>query len=74
VRLDVLSGGIPDSLVPRTVISIPYRGSMGTAWSVSALLGHHSVCLGPPCKVLNQSIIGLSPLSETAYSTSHDIP
>jgi hypothetical protein len=23
------------------------------------------VCLGPPCKVLNQSIVGLSPLSET---------
>jgi hypothetical protein len=30
VRLDVLSGGIPDSLVPRTVISILSRGSMGT--------------------------------------------
>jgi hypothetical protein len=23
------------------------------------------VCLGPPCKVINQSIVGLSPLSET---------
>jgi hypothetical protein len=44
VRLDVLSGGILDSLVPGTVISIPKRGSMGTAWSVSALLGHRSVC------------------------------
>jgi hypothetical protein len=65
VMLDVLSRGIPDSLVPRTVISIPNRGSMGTAWSVSALLGHHFVCLGLPCKVLNQSIVGLSPLSET---------
>jgi hypothetical protein len=56
VRLDVLSGGIPDSLVPGTVISIPYRGSMGTAWSVSALLGHRSVCLGPPAllRLLNQ--------------------
>jgi hypothetical protein len=74
VRLDVLSGGIPDSLVPRTVISIPNRGSVGTAWSVSTLLGHRSVCLGLPCKVLNQSIVGLSPLSETAYSTGHDIP
>jgi hypothetical protein len=33
-----------------------------------------SVCLGPPCKVMNQSIVGLSPSSETTYPTSHDIP
>jgi hypothetical protein len=66
VRLDVLSGSIPDSLIPRIVISIPNRGSMGTALSVSALLGHRSVCLGLPCKILNQSIVSLSPLSETA--------
>jgi hypothetical protein len=51
VRLDVLSGGLPDRLVPGTVISIPNRGSMGTAWSVSALLGHRSMCLGLPYKV-----------------------
>jgi hypothetical protein len=25
-----------------------------------------SVCLGLPCKVINQSIVSLSPLSETA--------
>jgi hypothetical protein len=37
-------------------------------------LGHRSVCLGPPCKVCNQSIVDLSPLAETAYSTGHDIP
>jgi hypothetical protein len=66
VRLDVLSGGIPNSLVPGTIISISNRGSKVTVWSVSALLGHCSVCLGLPCKVLNQSIVGLSPLSETA--------
>jgi hypothetical protein len=66
--------GIPESLVPRTVISIPNQGSTGTVWSVSALLGHRSMCLGLRCKVLNQSIVGLSPLSETAYSTGHDIP
>jgi hypothetical protein len=54
-----MSGGIPDSLVPGTVISIPNRGSMGTAWSVSALLGHCSVSLGLPFKVMNQSIVGL---------------
>jgi hypothetical protein len=59
VRMDVMSGGIPDSLVPGTVISIPNRGSMGTAWSVSALLGHCSVSLGLPFKVMNQSIVGL---------------
>jgi hypothetical protein len=66
VRLDLLSGGIPDSLVPGTIISIPNRRSMGTTWLVSALLGHCSVCLGLPCKVSNQSIVSLSPLSETA--------
>jgi hypothetical protein len=27
-----------------------------------------------PCKVLNQSIVGLSLLSETTYSTIHEIP
>jgi hypothetical protein len=27
-----------------------------------------------PCKVINQSIVGLSPLSETTYSTGHEIP
>jgi hypothetical protein len=52
VRMDLLSRGILDSLVPGTVKSIPNRGSMGTAWSVSGLLGHRSVCLGMPCKVL----------------------
>jgi hypothetical protein len=32
------------------------------------------VCLGPPCKVLNQSVVDFSPLSETTYPTGHDIP
>jgi hypothetical protein len=32
------------------------------------------VCLGPPCKVMNQSIVGLSPSSETAYTIGHEIP
>jgi hypothetical protein len=36
--------------------------------------GHPTVCLGLPCMVLNQSIVGLSPLFETTYSTSHEIP
>jgi hypothetical protein len=65
---------IPGSLVPRTVISILNRRSTGTAWSVSALLGHRSMCLGIPCKGFNQSIVGLSPLSKTTQSTGHDIP
>jgi hypothetical protein len=29
---------------------------------------------GSTLQGLNQSIVGLSPLSETAYSTGHDIP
>jgi hypothetical protein len=33
-----------------------------------------TVCLGLPCKVINQSIVSLSPLSETTYSTGHEIP
>jgi hypothetical protein len=36
--------------------------------------GHPTVCFGPPCKVLNQLVVVLSPLSETTYSTSHEIP
>jgi hypothetical protein len=32
------------------------------------------VCLGPPCKVMNISIVGLSPLSENTYPTGHFIP
>jgi hypothetical protein len=33
-----------------------------------------TVCLGPPCKVMNKSIVGLSPSPETTYPTGHDIP
>jgi hypothetical protein len=58
--------GMPDSLVPETVRFDPTPSILGTSWSVSALSGHRSVCLGLPCKVINQSIVGLSPLSETA--------
>jgi hypothetical protein len=32
------------------------------------------VCLGPPGKVMNQPIVGLSPSSEITYPTGHDIP
>jgi hypothetical protein len=57
--------GMPDSLIPGTVSYYPNPRIFGV-WSVSALLGYRSVCLGPPCTVMNQSIVGLSPLSETA--------
>jgi hypothetical protein len=64
----------PVSLVPRNVGSDPepkIDGNclvdvyprfvfVGPFWGM-----HSSVCLGPPCKVINQSIVGLSTLSET---------
>jgi hypothetical protein len=40
---------------------------------VVVLAGAPTMCLGLPFKVINQSIVGLSPLSETAYSTGHEI-
>jgi hypothetical protein len=66
--------GEPVSLVPRNVGSdpepkinrnrlvgvIPRFVFVGPSWGM-----HSSVCLGPPCKVINQSIVGLSPLPET---------
>jgi hypothetical protein len=59
------SRGMPDSLVPRTVSSDPNSRILGTAWMV--------VLAGAPYRVFtftlqgsNQSIVGLSPLSETA--------
>jgi hypothetical protein len=69
VRRDILV-----SLVPRIVGVIPTWRKMGTVWSVYTLFVlfgfswgmHCSMCLGLPCKVINQSIVGLSPLSETA--------
>jgi hypothetical protein len=67
------SQGLPDSLHQRPWPFIPTRGFLGTVWWLSSR-GHPTVCLGLPCKVLNQSIVGLSPLSETTYSTSHEIP
>jgi hypothetical protein len=37
-------------------------------------VGHRTVCLGIPFKVLNQLVVGLPPLSETTYPIGHDIP
>jgi hypothetical protein len=67
------SRGMPDSLHQRLWPFILTRGFLGIVWWLSSR-GHPTVCLGLPCKVLNQSIVGLWPLSETTYSTSHEIP
>jgi hypothetical protein len=59
-----ISRGMPDSLHRRLRPFIPTRGFLGTAYRV----------FGSTLQGLNQSIVGLSPLSETTYSTSHVIP
>jgi hypothetical protein len=46
---------------------------MGTAWEV-VLAGAAYRVFGSTLQGLNQSIVGLSPLSDTTYSTSHVIP
>jgi hypothetical protein len=67
--------GKPVSHVPRNVGSDPELKIDGNrlvgVYSVSFLLDlpggiHSSVCLGPPCKFINQSNVGLKLLSETA--------
>jgi hypothetical protein len=58
------SRGRPDNLVPRTVRFDPKPGTFGNRLVV-VLTGHPTVCLCLPCKVINQSIVGLSPLSKT---------
>jgi hypothetical protein len=50
VSLGVLGGACQIALYPEPEAIIPTRGFLGTVWSVSALLGHRSVCLGLPCK------------------------
>jgi hypothetical protein len=75
VRLDVLGGSMPDSFVPGT---LSYYSKLRIF--ANRLVGVGSV--GVPLRVfrftlqgfMNQLIVGLSPLSETAYSTDHDIP
>jgi hypothetical protein len=67
------SRGMPDSLHLRLWPFIPTRGFLGTVLWLSSR-GHPTMCLGLPCKVLIQSVVGLSPLSETTYSTSHETP
>jgi hypothetical protein len=67
------SRGMPDSRYQRLWPFVPNRGFLGTAWWLS-LWGHPTVCLGLPCKVLNQLVVDLSPLPEITYPIDHDIP
>jgi hypothetical protein len=67
------SRGISDSLHQRLWPFIPTRGFLGTTWEV-VLAGAAYRVFGSTWQGLNQSIVGLSLLSETTYSTSHEIP
>jgi hypothetical protein len=64
VRLDA-SRGVPVSLVPRTVRFDPNPRILGIAWMVVLTRASYRV-LRFTLQGLNQSIVGLSPLSETA--------
>jgi hypothetical protein len=67
------SRGTPDSLHQRLWPFIPTRGFLGTDWEVVLARAAYRVFMST-LQGLNQSIVGLSPLSETTYSTSHEIP
>jgi hypothetical protein len=58
--------GIPDSLVPGTVGYHPNPRIFRNCLVGVSSVGHRSVCLGYLARYMNQSIVGLSPLSETA--------
>jgi hypothetical protein len=58
--------GIPDSLVPGTVGYHPNPRTFGNRLVGVSSVGHRSVCLGYLARCMHQSIVGLSPLSETA--------
>jgi hypothetical protein len=74
VRLGDLSGVAQINLVLKTVSYYPQTEEWREPPGGELLVRAPPVCLGPPCKVMNQSIVGLSPSSETTYSTGHDIP
>jgi hypothetical protein len=57
--------GYADSCVPGTVRFDSKPRTFGNRLVVVHVRAP-SMCLGLPCKVINQSIVGLSPLSETA--------
>jgi hypothetical protein len=58
--------GIPDSPVPGTVGYHPNPRIFGIRLVGVSSVGNCSVCLGYLARRMNQSIVGLSPLSETA--------
>jgi hypothetical protein len=64
VRLDTLRG-IPANLAPRTVSSAPNPRTFGDDLGSCPFGGAYRV-FGFTLQGLNQSIVGLSPLSETA--------
>jgi hypothetical protein len=68
-----ISRGISDRLHKRQWPFISTRGFLGPAWEV-VLAGAAYHVFRSTLQGLNQSIVGLSPLSETTYSTSHEIP
>jgi hypothetical protein len=68
-----ISRGMPDSLHQRLWPFIPTRGFLETAWE-SCPTGAAYRVFRSTLQGLNQSIVGLSQLSETTYSTSHEIP
>jgi hypothetical protein len=58
--------GIPDSPVPGAVGYHPNLRTLGNHLVGVSSVGHRSVCLGCLARCMNQSIVGLLPLSETA--------
>jgi hypothetical protein len=58
--------GHSDSPVPETVGYHPNPRIFGNRLVGVSFVGHRSVCLGYLARCMNQSIVGLSPLSETA--------
>jgi hypothetical protein len=77
------TGGVRLLRVPREVCRIAYtkdckiRSRPEDFWKRPGkvvLAGAAYRVFGSTLQGLNQSIVGLSPLSETTYSTSHEIP
>jgi hypothetical protein len=66
------SWGMPDSLHQRLRFDLDPK-SFGNCLVVVLAGASHRV-FRSTLQGLNQSIVGLSPLSETTYSTSHEIP
>jgi hypothetical protein len=64
VKLGALPG-MPDSYVPETVSFDPKPRTFGNRLVVVHVEAP-SMCLGLPCKVINELIVGFSLLTETA--------